>query len=459
MPRPGRSALLDGRFQVLVVVLGGLFVLQSSNSLDPAKSAYFLLAIAAVAGAVVSAPSWLSNTRSAMARAWLIAAASVVVLLIVSLAVSRAHGTSITPWLRDASAYALFAAAPILALACASTASRRWLVALLAVCGALGSLSFAVEWIGRRNLASLPIGRIALPSETLAAALLALATAVALVGLSRRWWWAATGGAVLGLFFITGSRATLMLLVVPIGAAVFAGRPWRPAARVLLIEAAVAVAVFLAGESGIAVANGNISISLPFSTASAGQSAGPTGTPAPDRLGQRISSIGTLITDPRSDQSFQERLAQTKSAWEAFTSSPLLGVGPGYTFQWTNSANQVVGAFTLDTPLVYLAKFGLLGLIPMALFVGAYLQLALELWRRQQARLEYLALIGFAFVVAVVGVQDFPIEDKGASFAIILVLALGLHGLLRENPPGELVAAPSVAEQPAAADERGATGG
>jgi hypothetical protein len=459
MPKPSRSTLLDGRVLVLVVVLGGLFILQGSNNLDAPKIVYLLLATAAVAVALAGAPWRLSEARAAIARPWLIAAGAIVALLIVSLAVSLAHGTPFTSWLRDASPYALFAAAPILAFACARNASQRWLVAVLAVCGALASVSFAVEWIGRRQLAHLPIDRIALPSEALGAALLALATAVALAGVSRRtsWGWAAMAGVVLGLFFVTGSRSTLLLLAIPFGIALFAGQPWRSASRVLLTEVAIAIVVFVAADAGIAVANGTLSISLWSSTANPTSSTQSPAAPAPDRLTQRVDQIGSLIADPGSDPSFQARLEQTKVAWQAFISSPLIGVGPGCEFHWSTIAAGVRDSFTLDTPMVYLAKFGLLGLVPLALFAAAYLRLALELWRRQLARIEYLTVVGFAFVLAVVGIQGFPIEDKGASFALILVLALGVHGLVGQDPASELASAPVKMAEPEQTSERGAT--
>jgi hypothetical protein len=440
-----RAAIVDGRTLVLVVVLGGLFTLQSSNNLDAPKGAYLLLAIAAVAVALVSAPWRLSEARAAVARPWLIAAGALVALLIISFAISRAHGTPFTSWLRDASPYVLFAAAPILAFACARNASQRWLIVVLAVCGVLASLSFTVAWIDRRQLTNLPIDRIVLPSEALAAALLALATALALAGASRRWWWAAMAGAVLGLFFATGTRSTLLLLVVPIGAAIFAGRPRLLAARVVLTEVAIAIAVFFAAEAGIAFANGTLSIPQSWSAAnptpSAQPSATPTGgrpvptaTPVPDRLAQRVGQVGSLIADPGSNQSFQDRLAQTKAAWQAFVGSPLVGVGPGYDFRWTRTSKWVVDAYTMDTPLIYLAKFGLLGLVPLVLFTAAYLRLALELRRRQEARVEYLAVVGFGLVLAVLGMLGCPIEDKGASFGLIFVLALGARALVRERP-------------------------
>jgi hypothetical protein len=111
----------------------------------------------------------------------------------------------------------------------------------------------------------------------------------------------------------------------------------------------------------------------------------------------------------------------------------------------------------LDTPLIYLAKFGLLGLVPLALFAAAGLRLAFELWRqRERVRIEYLTVVGFAFVLVVLGIQSFPFEDKGASFALILVLALGVSGLIRQDPAGGL-AAPLRVGEPEGKRDRGAT--
>lgn len=451
-----RFSVTDGRALALVVIVGGLFTLQGSTNLDAPKIAYLLLAAVAVGLALTALPWCLSDTRVAIARPWLIAAAAMVAVLGVSLVVSHTRGTTPTSWLRDAAPYALLAATPILALACARQASQRWLIAVLAGCGALAAISFAVHWIDLRQLASLPIDRIVLPSETLAAALLALATAVAVAGASRRWWWAALAGAVFGLFFATGSRSTLLFLVVPIGVAVFAGLRWRSSGRLLLTEATIAVAVFFVAQSGMAVANGSISIPVLSSTTNPSSTTGPgssgqtsAATPAPDRLGSRVSQLGSLVTDPGSDQSFQERLAQTRVAWDTFVSNPLVGVGPGYDFEWTNASNKKVDAFTLDTPLVYLAKFGLLGFIPLVLFAAAYLRLALELWRRHQgARIEYLAVVGFALVLVVECLQGSPVEDKGTSFVLILLIAIGLRALLQPAPASQVAGVPLASNEP-----------
>ena len=412
---PGRSILFDGRALVLVVVVGGLFVLQGSSDLDAVKIVYLLCAAAAVALALFSVPWWMSESRAAVARPWLFFAGAAIALVILSAAASRAQGTPFASWLRDAASYALLAATPILALACARVASRRWLVAALALCASLASVSFAVEWIGRRQLASLPIDRIALPSEALAAALIALATGAALAATQRKLRWAAVGGAALGLFFVTGSRGTLLLLAVPLGMAILAGRGWRSAGLVVLTEVVVAAAILIAGGSAISGANG-----------------GPAVVVWPETgYGHGVPGVETLLTDPGSDPSFQERVLQTRVAWDTFATNPLLGVGPGYIFHWKSTANVPLAWPTLDTPLVYVAKFGILGVMLLALLVVAYLRLTLELWRRRQAaQMEFLTMAGFALVLLMLGIQYFPLEDKGASFALILVLALGLRSLL-----------------------------
>ncbi len=434
------SSLADGRLLVLVVVLGGLVTLQSSNNLDASKVAYLLLVAVSLVGAAVGARWWLSDHRAEISAPWLASVASFAALLVLSLAVSRAHNTPMSSWLRDAATYALWAVAPVFGLACARTASRRWIIAFFVVCGSLASISFTVVWLGRRNLLDLPIARIVLPTAGLDYALLALATALALAGAWRRSWWAIGAGTVLGLFFVTGTRTSLLLLAVPIGAGLIAGRPWRRAARTLMTEGVVAVAIFFAAATGISLANGTLTfpIGLPGPTVSAAPSGAPMTSPQPtappNELVGRVNTVGSLLTNPGADQSLQERLSQTKAAWQAFLTSPLVGVGPGYTFPWTGSSGLAHNDFTLDTPLVYIAKFGLVGLIPLLLFAAAYLRLTRELWRRRpRTEVELLAVAGYGIVLCAISVLGAPMEDKGVSFAIILLVGLGCRALIRDD--------------------------
>jgi hypothetical protein len=442
-----RALMVDGRAFVLVVVVGGLLALESSSALDAPKFVYLLLAAVAAAGAIASARWWLTRQRSAMAEPWLIVSGAFAVLALASVAVSIAHGTSLTSWLRDVSSYGLFAAAPIVALACARSASRRWIIVVFAICGAFASVSFAVEWLGRRSIAQLPIDRIVLPSGSLACGLLALASAFAITAASRRRWWSAAAGVVLGLFFVTGTRSTLLFIAVPIGVSLVAGRPWRRGVRTVLTSGMVAVAIFITAEVGIAVAYGGFpSLGSATATASPSPNAAyqpsPTATPNTE-LTTRLNGVGRLLVDPGSDPSFQSRWLQTGVAWQAFLTSPLVGVGPGYGFVWTDTPGGTHDEFTLDTPLVYLAKFGLLGLIPLALFVAAYVRLAVALRRRGlRAQSEYSVMIGYGITLVIAEALGAPIEEKGTSFALIFVVALGVHALVRQAPASEIAEAP-----------------
>jgi hypothetical protein len=429
MPKLSRSTLLDGRTFVLIVVLGGLFTLQSSNNLDAPKVIYLIGAVAATAGAVWTAPKWLAAIGTDAARPWLIVSCTFGAVLIGSLAVSRLNGTPLTSWLRDAAAYAVFAIAPILALALARSASRKWTITLFAMCGSLAVVSFAVVWLSRRAILELPIDRLILPTGFMAACFLALASAMALSATGRRWLWAMAGGAVLGLFFVSGTRTTLLLVAVPIGAGLLAGRPRRTAAKTVGMIIGMGLAIGLSATIAIGLSNGTLSFGTP----------GPQGanaTPTQIRnLSERVGGVGQLMTDPGSDHSFQERWTETQVAWQAFTSSPILGVGPGNGFHWTDSVHNAHDEFTLDTPLVYFAKFGLLGLVPLVLLFAAYVRLAATLRKYPQARMEYLLMVGCAIVLVVVGALGSPIEDKGASFSLIFVLALGLRALAQVRPP------------------------
>jgi len=162
------------------------------------------------------------------------------------------------------------------------------------------------------------------------------------------------------------------------------------------------------------------------------QTTSSVGTPAPHGdLGLRVSYVGVLVSNPGSDMSFQDRLTQTKLAWETFLTSPVVGVGPGYDFAWTDTSGFRYDGFSMDTPLIYLAKFGLIGLIPMLLFVAASLRLVLALWRRRQSTSsEFLTVGGYGIALGVTAILVSPMEDKGVAFALILLVGFGCRALI-----------------------------
>jgi O-antigen ligase len=128
-----------------------------------------------------------------------------------------------------------------------------------------------------------------------------------------------------------------------------------------------------------------------------------------------------------SDQSYLDRLNQTKSAWKAFERSPVFGVGPGYTFRWEGPAGVEESATTIDSPAEYQAKFGLIGLAALLMLAWSFTRTLQALRRRTGERtIAQLALIGFAGAFLAWCLLGVPFDDKGLASGYMLLLALAL---------------------------------
>lgn len=415
--RTGNGLLaFDGRLRVAFVLFGGMLALQSSATLDATKFAYLVGMVLCLAGALVAVWAVRRTPDVRRAVAWIAASAALAVVIAISFLVARANGTSTTDWLRDAAAYALFAALPVYALDGRASSSRKLLVAMLVVAGLLGGLSWAVEWLNRRDILDLPFARLVFPSPQLPGMLFLFAMASALTAGRRGGKWIVLAGLTLGLFLVTGTRSSLLLLIGPLAMAALAGwdRIGR-SMRILLLHAVVAVAVVLAFQ---------LAVILPAALG-LGRAAGEPGSSSPGNiLGDRIGSMPGLLGDPTSDGSFKERLAQYQAAWALFVSSPIVGVGPGHSIDWVDVSGNPRTGFTADTPLVLPAKFGLLGIlvfIGVAMAYGFTVRAAL---RRDRRSAITLTLVGYGLWTIVSLPLGFPIEDKGASLALVLLLAL-----------------------------------
>ncbi len=79
---------------------------------------------------------------------------------------------------------------------------------------------------------------------------------------------------------------------------------------------------------------------------------------------ERISLL--FESGSQQDGSYIERVNATRTAWESFRSSPLVGIGPGAAFTYAAADGQVVITRNIDTPILLLARFGLVGLVWVA---------------------------------------------------------------------------------------------
>lgn len=150
----------------------------------------------------------------------------------------------------------------------------------------------------------------------------------------------------------------------------------------------------------------------------------PAPSPHPELIGDRLGSIADLLRDPTSQQSVQERLSQTRVAVEALLAHPVFGLGPGTNIAWVDSSGRNQAGYYLDTPIMFEAKFGFLGFAVLAAWAGCAVASLRRLVHVAGWTPETLALFGYGTLFAAASFLGPPMDDKGASFALVFILAL-----------------------------------
>lgn len=422
------SRLPWGGIRLGIVVLGGLLVLQSSPELDATKLAYLLVSLVALGAGLRRIVAAGLGWRSGRYGQLLVLDAALIGLLGGSFLVAQGHGTPPVDWFRDVVSYALFAAIPVLAWDAGTSSSSRFLVTLLVITGIMASASWTLEWLNRRELADLPIDRLFLPAGRIATALYALALAVAIHARGLAWRWAVLAGAVLGLLFVSGTRSSLLVLLVPLMIALLVrARPWSHKGVILASHLAAALVVFVL-VGNVLAGTGTHSPDAPVD-----------GEQAPaEGAAERIGSIGTLAERPLDDASVRERIAQYRAAWDLFASSPVVGVGPGHVIEWTDVSGYPRSDFTADTPLVLPAKFGVVGLVVVGLVAVAYVAYLAGAVRKLGWVPATLALGAFVLGTGVGLPLGMAVEDKAFSFALAMLLAIVIAEMAGRVEPSKI---------------------
>lgn len=394
--------------RLTLVVVGGLFIFESNtNHLTATKVVFFAAVALAVVSILCQRALYRDLRHASTIRALLPMTLALAAAVVVSFPVARTQHTGLSPWLRDATAYVLAAAVPLFLWDFdhnARPSLTRLARLLILVCGVLSGISLVVQWLGQRAIISSKILLHILPGVFLPGAL-ALVFAVG-SGRARahRAWYAAAALAIPVALLLTGTRAAIALLICVVGA-LFAGHDRK---RMLLATGAVAVvaAIALAALIGI----------------------GHAGHPSMLTLTHRITSIPHTLAHPTSDNSYRERAAEWHVAWKTFKGHPLLGVGPGHVFVWPFAFGGHVGTasrYGLDTPVVFLAKFGLLGLVALGVIAFALIRF-LRLRRPPVLRGAQLALAWYLVLGVVHLPFDWTLEDKDFTLGLILLGTLAV---------------------------------
>ena len=391
------------------VVAGGLLVFASSTDhLTATKVGYF----AGVALAVVSIlrqRELYADLREPSTTIRTLAPMVLVLGLLIALSLAVAHGehTGLSPWLRDATAYGLVAVVPLFLWDFERNASLRLgrlALVLLVVGGVLTALSLIVQWLGQRGVMSTTIRLHILPGGSLPAAL-ALFLAVRAGSISRHHVWYVLGALAIPLaLFLTGTRSALPLLIcVPL---VLIMRSTGKRRLLFATGAAVVVATILVASL----------VAL-----------GRTGHPELAKLSHRITAIPHTVTHPNSDASYRLRANEWHVAWQTFKAHPILGAGLGHTFTWSCSSSGcttgTLSGYNLDSPLVFPAKFGLLGLFALAVVVFSLVHF-LRARRETAPRDAWLAFTWYLVLVAAELPFGWPLESKDFTLGLLLLGAL-----------------------------------
>ena len=397
------------------LVLGGVFVLSSGvDHLTISKAVYFGgVALAAVA--ILREPElWRALRERTPFRVLTPLTLAIGVITLVSFAAAQAEHTPFSPWFRDAAGYGLLAAAPLFIWDAARVDSvfGRLAAPVLYTAAILSGLAGILEWLARRHAIGTSIGSHVLPSEFLpAAAAFLMVVEGSRPGRRHGRWYAAALAFPLCIFLGGTREAALLFVCVAVAAAMYPGRR-----RQLLTWGGAVVLVGVIAVASLAAV-------------------GRAGHPGVEGISDRITSVPHTMLHLRRDESYRVRAGEWHEAWETFKVHPFLGVGPGYAFRFSGA--EVRSSYKLDTPVVYPAKFGFLGLL--ALVVAALALVRFTQLARVSSHSPAWAALAWFLGFAVLNLPfEMPFELKDFTLGLVVLAGLAARDTLPRSRLGDL---------------------
>jgi O-antigen ligase len=378
-----------------------MLVMQATDGLSAGKLAYAGVALASAAISLIrlvriSKSAWLAPFRNALLFSLLLA-----ILIAVYTTGSILSGVEPTRVLRDALTYFLIAMAPLVGLdAASSRVSQRSAYTAVVVIVMIGAVAFAVYWLAQRGVSTLGLDRLVLPSMMLVGVGVAVGVVRGLTPQIRPMWLLLAVFA-LGCILITGTRTGLVFLLAPL------------AALGALSKLRVSLLRLVGCVAGMAL------LMLAILPLASGMVA--TDTFFQRRLATLTEVLGNGVSADASGAIRQRAYDYALAIWQQH---PWFGVGFGHSFPNPNPFTADAD-FQLDTPMLYLAKFGLFGTIGivavMVLFaIGSQrVKRTLGFWSQEQT-----AWRVFIFSWVLILPFGTPTEDKGFALAVALMIFL-----------------------------------
>lgn len=388
--------------RVAIVVVGGMLVLGSSSEVGPVKVIYagtFLLcAVIATYRLKTRPPTWIMPFRPVFI--W-----GAVLLVCIFLATFANPGADATAVVRSAIFYLMIPFAPIIGIDAGRDARARVVMRWIAVIGSVAAVGFAADWLSRRGVSNLTVGRFVVSSLVLPA--LAFALCLVRAAYSRGWarmLWYVPVVVIPAAMLATGTRTNLILflaLIGVLGAGAKRRVPFFRSLGVVAVGAALIITVFPPLVDAVVARPGFIE--------------------------SRILSLQTVLNgDAAGDLSFVARNEQYYYAAQWIAESPWFGKGPGFN-----------PPISLDTPLAIVVRVGVVGASVIALFLASFLVASRATALRHGYTFMHTATTGVAVVVVAALPFGPVVEDKGFAFMLVL-LSMGLASYVQERVDGTL---------------------
>lgn len=382
------------QLRLILVVAGGLIFLQSNSTTGKIAYALFLVVTAGISWDAYARAAKL-NPVIAQFKTLMRGCLAVFLLAAISLPISIVNGAAYTSWFRAILTYVMLVTLPVIGIAAALDTPPRRIKQILFVVGIIAPLAFLTDWLDRRGVSALPVGRVLYASIPLCALMFAFSLGK-LSEWKHPWRWILWTGFAPLCVVLTGTRSGLALIGGILGAiALFEARK--------KVRLHLGVAVIIAGTAAWAAVQ-----VIPL--------IGSRIVDDPTFYERRLRSLDYFLSGRvAGDQSYLARQYQTNTVWEVFNRHMFFGEGIGV-------PHPTIGTF--DTPVAPLAYFGMFGALMLSVYVVCWIITCVNLYRMTgpsaamtTARVFLIAMLTYLPLSSV-------FDDKGISIAVCLLAAL-----------------------------------
>lgn len=394
------------------MLAGAFLVFQSSSGLSQPKVIYLVGLAGCGSVAAVRAVRHVRTSWGRQLRPVALGALVLVVWLVAELVFAVVAGAPVSQVARDGATYALIVLGLLVGFDAASTVSPGHARMITAGSGVAAAVGFSLAWLARRGVSTVGVDQFMLASMAATAPAVALGLVRGSRGRRAQRMWLILPAVILVLVLASGTRTGVVLFAVVAGVI-------GPAQRGLIPFRRLAIVAFILA--------GAVLVSLPLlvsrvATAGFGE--------------QRLTAVvGTLSGGIGQDRSGVIRARAYEYAEQIWLAHPLFGQGLGKVFPNPNPGGGM-SDFALDTPLVLLAKFGVIGaallLVGLALVFASLVQ---SRPRTDGAGAVARGVLAVSLLTLPFGV---PTEDKGFALSMALLVMLAgseLRAHERQSPP------------------------